>query len=129
MVKIWKGKGNKFRITYIQKETRILLRKYLITRKDNSPCLWIGRGGERLKYAGLREIITRRSEEASIPTPGLHEFRRCFAITMHRNGVDNITLAKLMGHSSLEVLKRYLDIQDYDLKAAHAKGSPLIKLK
>lgn len=94
-------------------------------RKDNNHCLWKNSQGERLTYDGLRQIIRRHSQDADIPTPGLHDFRRCFAFSMYRNGVDNITLARLMGHSSLEVLKGYLDIQDYDLMAAYLKGSPL----
>ncbi|HET8685343.1 MAG TPA: tyrosine-type recombinase/integrase, partial [Methanosarcina sp.] len=78
-----------------------------------------------LTYGGLRGIITRRSKQVGISTPSLHSFRRAFAINMLRAGVDLVTLARLMGHTSLTVLQRYLKQIPDDLRIAHAKGSPV----
>ena len=47
---------------------------------------------------------------------GLHDFRRCFAITQYRNGVDVITISQLLGHESLEVTKRYLRFESVDFE-------------
>jgi integrase/recombinase XerD len=59
----------------------------------------------------------------SIPTP--HEFRREFSLIMLRNGVDIFALQKLMGHSDLQVLRRYLAQTDQDVQTAHMRGSPV----
>jgi integrase/recombinase XerD len=82
----------------------------------NTAAKWLER-----KYM---QMIERRAKDAGVDPPGLHDFRRCFALEMHRNGCDNITLSRLMGHSSLEVLKRYLDQTDSDFQKVHVKTSP-----
>lgn len=48
---------------------------------------------------------------------------------MLRNGVDVITLSRLMGHSGLTVLRRYLAQTDDDLRVAHARSSPVDNIK
>ncbi len=44
---------------------------------------------------------------------------------MLRAGVDLYTLARLMGHTDIAVLKRYLALITQDVEAAHRKGSPV----
>ena len=124
-VLIRQGKGRKPRTVFIEKKARKALRAYLKHRKDNNPALWISRENERLKYFTLREMKRRRAARAHVPEPGLHDFRRAFALSMLRNGVDVITLSRLMGHSSLAVLSRYLKQLDTDLQEAHQKYSPM----
>jgi site-specific recombinase XerD len=87
------------------------LRSYLQDREEIRPFdpVFCKDDGTRMTYETLRQLIRRRAEEAKllgIPYP--HDFRRAFAITLWRNGVDIVTISRLMGHSSLEVLKRYL---------------------
>jgi site-specific recombinase XerD len=122
-----RGKGRKPRYVYVGRKAIKALRTYIKERGDNSPALWVTIQGDsdRLTYSGLRQIISRRSKQATIETPGLHDFRRAFALNMLRNGVDIFTLQKLMGHSDLQVLRRYLAQTDADLQAGHRKGSPV----
>lgn len=87
--------------------------------------LWATANGQRLTYWGLRQVIRRRAKAAGVPVPGLHSFRRAFAILSLRGGVDLVSLQRLMGHSDLSVIKRYLAQTEGDLKAAHAKGGPV----
>ena len=58
----------------------------------------------------------------------LHAFRRAFALTMLREGVDIFTLAKLMGHSTIAVLQRYLKQTTEDVQAAHRRSGPVDRL-
>jgi len=97
-------------------------------RTDNHPALWITHprfGIERMKYGGLKEIMARRAEKASVEKPALHDFRRAFAISMLRNGVDVFTLAKLMGHEGITVLQRYLKQTNQDGEIAHRRAGPV----
>lgn len=125
------GKGGKRRVVYCGQKTRRDLKKYLHsrTRLDDLSPLFTTFEEQRLTYAGLRQIIRRRSKDANLPTPGLHDFRRAFAVNMLRNGCDLISLSRLMGHSSLTVLKRYIAQTDEDLMVAHHKASPVEMLK
>ena len=96
---IRQGKGRKPRTVYIGKQSKRVLRRYLNHRRDNNAALWVTQprfGSERLSYEGLRGVLTRRAQEASEDKPACHDFRRAFALSMLRNGVDIFTLAKLM---------------------------------
>jgi len=122
---IQKGKGQKPRTVFLGKKSRKALRTYLRERKDSSPALWVTTNGCRLTYWGVREIIRRRANKANVPNPGLHDFRRAFALQCLRNGMDVYSLQKLMGHSDLQVLQRYLAQTTEDIETAHRIGSPV----
>jgi len=125
-VMIKQGKGRKPRLVFLGRKTIRSIRVYLRSRRDNNPALWISIHGDRMTYAALRCLLRRRAELVGlkdIPTP--HDFRRAFALIMLRNGVDIFALQKLMGHSDLQVLRRYLAQTDQDIQAAHLRGSPV----
>ncbi len=48
-------------------------------------------------------------------------FRRTFALWSLRAGMDIYTLAVLMGHEGIDVLKRYLKLAKQDAQAAHKR--------
>jgi len=122
---IRKGKGSKFRIVFISNRTRDAIQSYLNERTDYSPYLWITKTKSNLKYSGLRQIIRRRAKNANIKTPSLHSFRRYFALQMLRSGVDIFSLQKLMGHSDIQILRRYLQQTEEDIRTAHKLGGPI----
>lgn len=126
-IQILHGKGGKLRTVYIGRNSRRAVRRYLKTRSElfNHSPLWITNDGCRLTISGLREIIRRRAEDAKINSPGIHDFRRCFAIEFLRNNGDIFTLQKILGHSSLEMVRRYLAIAKTDCEIAHRKASPI----
>jgi integrase/recombinase XerD len=119
------GKGGKTRTVFIGKKSRKAIRAYLRIRTDDSSALWVTKDGERLTYGGLRSMLRRRSAAAGVTTPAIHSFRRLFALTMLRNDVDIFSLQRLMGHSDLQVMRRYLAQSDKDSLAAHVKGAPV----
>jgi integrase/recombinase XerD len=115
------GKGGKDRYVFIGRETRRAIRRWLKYREDERGPLFSNRYNERLGYDGLRAIVTRRSRLAGIQPPSLHSFRRGFTLAAWRSGVDVLSISRLLGHSSLQVLGRYLDQTGSDLQGAHAK--------
>jgi len=128
VIQILHGKGGKFRTVYIGRKTRNALRRYLSkTTKEGK--LFITDYGEPATYTTIRDMLKRRAEKASVDTPTPHQFRRYFALSMLRNGVDIFTLQLLMGHSDLQILRRYLKQDNRDLSEAHIKGSPVDNLK
>ena len=121
------GKGDKRRIVFIGKKTIKELRKYLDTRiylTKDSP-LFATEFSTRLSFSGLRQIIRRRSEDANLDEPGLHDFRRAFAVNSLKNGCDLISLSRLLGHSSVVVTQRYIYQDENDLQIVHSKTSPV----
>lgn len=126
-VVIQHGKGDKERTVYIGASSRRSLKRYLRGRSFLNPSnpVWLTDENERLTKRGLRAMIERRSADANIHMPGLHDFRRAFALNMWRAGVDLLTISRLMGHSSVVVTQRYIGQFDGDLRQQHAKGSPV----
>jgi integrase/recombinase XerD len=119
------GKGRKPRSAYLGETSRRMLRKYLRERDDYDPALWVSRFGERLTESGLRMMLRHRALRAGVPIPSPHDFRRAFALERLRAGVDLITLSKLMGHTSIQVLNRYVKQAGEDLEQAARQTSPV----
>lgn len=133
-VLIREGKGGKSRTVFVGAKARRALHTYLRQREQplfaylrkrygmgDTDALWLTDEGTPLTKSGIRQIVARRAQQAGVPEPGLHEFRRAFAINSLRNGMDVITLQRLLGHSTLAVINRYLKLLDDDLRTAHHK--------
>lgn len=127
-VKIRIGKGRKPRNQFLGSKTRKALRAYLRYKTDSSSALWVTKTGERVSYWGLVKTIKQRAIDANVKPPSLHSFRRWFALTCLRAGVDVYSLQLLMGHADLQVLRRYLKQTSCDLREAHQKASPVDNL-
>jgi len=123
---IRKSKSGKPRTVYFGNKSRGAISLYLNHCHDTNPALWVTHYGERLSYNGLRVIIGKRSEQAGLDKqPSLHSFRRGHAISMLRAGTDVYTLARLMGHSDINILKHYLHLTNTDTAEAHRKFGPI----
>jgi integrase len=57
-----------------------------------------------------------------------YDLRHCHAIMFLRNNGNLFALQREMGHSNLDMTKRYLALSDDDLREAHSKASPLNSL-
>jgi len=119
------GKGRKPRIVYLGSKSRKALRAYLRLRHDHCDALWITDDEERLTYWGVKSLMIRRANQAHVKTPQLHAFRRWFALSCLRAGMNVYSLQGLMGHADLQVLRRYLKQTNQDLREAHNRASPI----
>lgn len=77
-----------------------------------------------LGQSGLMQLVRELGQRAGVSPCTCHTFRRTFALTCLRNGMNVYVLAKLMGHSDIAVLRQYLALVEDDLKAAHQKYGP-----
>jgi integrase/recombinase XerD len=122
---IRKSKSRKPRTVFLGRQARRALRNYLKLRDDMARALFVNVEGERLKMAGLRQVMVRRAKRAGVPVPPLHSFRRAFALAMNRAGIDLLTIARLLGHADLTILERYIKQTGDDLRSSHERGSPV----
>ena len=123
---IREGKGRKPRTVFIGQKSRKAIRQYLRLRNDTTPALWVTvNRTERLTYWGLKDMVVRRSKLAGIKPPEIHAFRRQFAISCLRAGMNIYFLQNLMGHADLQVLNRYLKQTNQDVSEAHRQAGPV----
>ena len=54
----------------------------------------------------------RIRDEAGLPALRLHDLRHSWASTAAMNGVDMVTIAKLLGHALVETTERYVHLSD-----------------
>ncbi|MDT8896658.1 tyrosine-type recombinase/integrase [Thermanaerothrix sp. 4228-RoL] len=123
------GKGNKERILPLSEVTVRAIEEYV--EKERPPVssqheyVFVIRSGKRLFAHDLYHRILRIGQRAGIHA-NPHRFRHTFAINFLRNGGDIYALQAILGHTSLEMVKRYLAIARADVETAHKKASPVI---
>jgi site-specific recombinase XerD len=122
------GKGAKERLVRIGRRTGKALWRYLVTRAEATPdeALFIGRDGRPLTTRGLRALVVRLGRRAGLTLQAtVHRFRHTFAIVFLQNGGDAYSLQAMLGHSSLDMVKRYLALSQADVENAHRRASPV----
>ncbi len=123
-VTIRQGKGRKDRVAFLGAKARKALLKYLLTRPETQstePLFPSTKTGERLTTNGLLLLCRRLGSRAGVEHCHPHTFRRTFALWSLRAGMNIYALQQIMGHSDLEVLRKYLALVEEDLEDAYRK--------
>lgn len=132
-----KGKGNKSRTVVIGLRTRRVLLAYKRTLGhstritgttalediDSAPLIQTD-DGLRFTNNGFRSIILRISHRSGVDFSP-HALRRTFATLSLKAGMSPLHLQGLLGHSTLEMTRRYTQLVDDDLVEAHHAHSPV----
>ena len=93
--------------------------------EPDEPLFTSQRGGGRLTYWGLAQLLKRLKRASSVKGLFPHALRRTMAIYSLRNGINIYLLARQLGHADIHVLKHYLDIVQADVQTA-AKRSGVV---
>jgi integrase/recombinase XerD len=125
-----KGRDSKRRTVYFGKTAHRALWLYLTPRLDaisdddyvfcvdeSSP---VPRPFSRDVLYHLIAAIGERAGVKAYP----HKFRHTFATQFIRNGGDLLRLQAILGHASLEMVRRYAHLVASDNAAAHASADP-----
>lgn len=113
------GKGDKERITYINPVAREHLKKYLDSRKDKLPYLFINKNYKQLQTDGIIYILKEIAKRANVENVHPHRFRRTFATNLAAKGMDIQAIQKLLGHSKIDTTLRYVFTDDTKIKALY----------
>ena len=126
LINVRNGKGGKDRSVMIGVKTRRIFLRYQRTVPQDAadPVFPSKRTGDHLTGQGMRNWVRRISKRSGVKvTP--HALRRTFATLSLRAGMNPLHLQALMGHSTLEMTRRYVQIVDDDLMQAHKKHGPI----
>ena len=118
------GKGNKERVVYFSPKTKILLLKYLETRKGDNEALFVSdrrphqRLGGRAIQRELKNIALRTNLDKSVFS---HLMRHCFGSHKLNAGMSLTVLQELMGHESPETTLVYSKVSKENVKYEYKK--------
>lgn len=85
--------------------------------------------GEPLTRHGLYKAIERYNKSRGVNKTGIHLFRHTFAKMWITNGGDIISLAQVLTHSELDMVKRYANLYGADIKDKILEHSPLSQIR
>ena len=110
-----KTKGNKSREIYLQNKTLIKnLKAYLAVRGNQDGPLFLSRKGGSFSPNTMQMAFKRLFSEAGIEGASSHSGRRTFATTLIEKGFNLVMVAELMGHSSIEMTRKYVTTNPVD---------------
>lgn len=121
------AKMKRGRLVAISAITWRLVRAYLDARVATGPedYLFTTNEGGQMKRDTIRQMMDHIKQRTGIREVNAHRFRHTFAITYLRNGGDTFSLQAMLGHTTLDMVKRYLAIATADIERVHLKASPV----
>ena len=129
------GKGNKERIVPMGVTLQKCIWKYL-NRYRPEPCvpavgnLFLTHDGQPIAPNTVYHLVRRYGRLGGITgvrcSP--HTFRHTFSKNYLLNGGDLFSLQKILGHSSLVVVRMYVNLASADIRTLHRGCSPVDKL-
>jgi integrase/recombinase XerD len=87
--------------------------------------LFVSRRRRPYNRDALLKLTRSLGDSAGVGNAHPHRFRHTFAINYLRNGGDAYTLQMLLGHSTMEMVKTYLQLAHADAAKAHRRASPV----
>lgn len=117
------GKGDSERIVYFDAKTKIHLQKYLASRKDSNPALFVSfkKPYNRLGINGVERRIRELGRGANIKKVHPHKFRRTMATNAIDKGMPIEQVQKLLGHVQIDTTMQYAMVNQSNVKIAHRK--------
>lgn len=112
LVHIRNGKTGE-RYVAIGVNVRKSLTLYLNSKKSG-PML-LSKKGERFTISGIMQLMKRLRNRSGVANLTAHALRRTYATNSLRQGVSIHVLAKQMGHSTIQMLNKYLALDTNDL--------------
>lgn len=124
------GKGNKQRTVPLGLHTRKLLLRYLSRRPGCAPSDRVFLKADLSPVSGntVRQMFDRLKVRAEIPRLKAHLLRHTFATRYLENGGDMYSLQQILGHTSLEMVKRYVHTTHRKTVSKFPDFSPLDNL-
>ena len=117
------GKGNKEREVYLNARAHLHLKKYLESRTDDNPALFVsGRmPHERLTKAGIEYIVAQIGKAAGVENVHPHRFRRTAATDLLRMGMPIEQVQELLGHAKIDTTRIYCTVTREQVRASHRR--------
>lgn len=125
-VKLQAVKNKKQYIIPLSRTLEKTLQEYLTFRGGNpDDYLFCNIYGNQLTTDALKNCIYKYNTRRGISKTSIHLFRHTFAKKWILNGGDIFRLQKILGHSSIDIVKEYVNMFGVDLQKNYAEFNPL----
>ena len=117
------GKGAKEREVFINPKACIHLKKYLDSRTDDNPALfvWVRRPHRRLSEKGIWSVLHNLGCRAEIEKTHPHRFRRTLATDALNRGMPLQEVQQMLGHEKADTTLIYCTVTKASVKMSHKK--------
>jgi len=124
------GKGRKVRVVPFGRQSARALSSYLAARpSDTRPeaALFLTSTGNPLTVWRARHIVRLAAARAGLHDKAVspHMLRRTFATMWISHGGDPFSLQRILGHTTMEMVNRYVRLTTTDLRARHSAIGPV----
>lgn len=118
------GKGNKDRTVYFNAKAKVFLRQYLKSRNDTNNALFVTskKPINRISVRSIQDEIKRIRNRSGLDiNVHPHLLRYSTATNGHRNGMNILTIQKILGHSNISTTQIYTKTSDIDVEYEYRK--------
>ncbi len=118
------GKGDKERTVYISPKAKIHLRKYILSRTDQSSALFVRekRPFTRLGVRAIQREFNSLGKKANLNRNIYpHLMRHTMATLTLNNGADIVSIQEMLGHTNPATTQIYARITNESVQQAHRK--------
>jgi len=127
------GKGKKERIVPIGSNAQRTLQHYLFRYRSNPTLpevdnVFLSIHGDPLTENSMKLMFARLAQRSGVQRLHAHLCRHTFATRFLINGGDVFTLQQILGHSTLEMVRHYVNLASNHVAIQHQRFSPLDRL-
>jgi site-specific recombinase XerD len=130
LIEIFEAHKNRVgRVVYLSKDAQAALKKWLKLKRPSTDYLFYGRRGRPLCYEAARGIFKKYLDKAQLSHKpySLHCLRHTFASEMLNGGMSLQSLQELLGHSDIEMTRRYARLTDNTRRQEYYKAMQIIE--
>ncbi|KON88876.1 integrase [Sporosarcina globispora] len=121
-------KTRKTRIVPLSTKTIKLLAEYMKETEDfENEYLFLTYDGRQINSCTIRILLRDYGRKAGITNKRVspHTFRHTGALLYIMNGGDPFSLQKILGHSHMNMVRKYIQMTDTDVRRQHNAFSPI----
>jgi integrase/recombinase XerD len=124
-IRIRNSKTYMERFVPIQRQMKDQLRKWLAIRGQcDHDFLFINIDGKPLAKRTVQQCVAQYGDKIGVNSK-CHKFRHTFARMCVENGANVFELQRIMGHTTLEMTKQYVNLFSNEIIEGHRQFSPL----
>ena len=127
------GKGAKERIVPIGRVAQKALQRYVFHFRpepffEDQDYLFLTLDGKPMSANAVKLIFARLAQRSGVKRLHVHLCRHTFATNYLVNGGNVFFLQQILGHSSLEMVRRYVTIASEQVAIQHGRFSPMDRM-